>query len=72
MPLSYAGTIYTSNVTMLQDLGLQTAVAKKVLKKLHTHAIVCLQNIIKERRYLERRGRYAMQAKGNGRNNVAG
>ena len=61
-----------STLPMLQDLGLQRAVAKKVLKKLHIHAIACLHNIIKERRYLERRGRYAMQAKGNGRNNVAG
>ena len=59
-------------LAMLQDLGLQRAVAKHVLKNLHSHAIVCLHNIIKERTYLERRGRYALQGRGNGRNNVAG
>ena len=51
MPLGYAGTIYNCNLSMLQDLGLQRTVAKGVLKKLHTHAILCLHNIIKERRY---------------------
>ncbi|DBA96641.1 TPA: hypothetical protein ACH3X1_015499 [Trebouxia sp. C0004] len=50
MPLGYAGTIYNCNLTMLQDLGLQRTVAKGVLKKLHTQAILCLHNIIKERR----------------------
>ncbi len=59
MPLGYAGTIYNCNVSMLQDLGLQRTVAKGVLKKLRTHAILCLHNIIKERRYLENNGRYA-------------
>jgi len=52
--------------------GLQRTVAKGVLKKLHTHAILCLHNIIKERRYLENNGIYALQAGGNRRNNAAG
>ena len=72
MPLGYAGTIYNCNLSMLQDLGLQRTVAKGVLKKLHTHAILCLHNIIKERRYLKNNGRYALQARGNRRNNRAG
>jgi len=63
MPLGYAGTIYNCNLSMLQDLGLQRTVAIGVLKKLHTHAILCLHNIIKERRYLENNGRYALQAR---------
>ena len=72
MPLGYAGTIYNCNLSMLQDLGLQRTVAKGVLKKMHTHAILCLHNIIKERRYLENNGRHALQARGNRRNNRAG
>ena len=73
MPLGYAGTIYTCNFSMLQDLGLQRAIAKRVLKKLHTHAILSLHNIIcRERRYLESKGRYATHVRGHGRNNVAG
>ena len=72
MPLGYAGTIYKCNLSMLQDLGLQRTVAKNVLKKVHTHAIMCLHNIMKERRYLESNGRYALQARGNKRNNGAG
>ncbi len=71
MPLVYAA-IYNCNLSMLQDLGLQRTVAKEVLKKLHTHAILCLHNIIKERRYLENNGRYALQARRNRRNNGAG
>ncbi len=67
MPLGYAGTIYNCNLSMLQDLGLQRTVAKGVLKKLHMHAITCLHNIIKERRYLKNNGRYALQARGNRR-----
>ena len=44
MPLGYAGTVYTVNVgncnrSVLQDLGLQRAVVKGVLKKIHMHAI---------------------------------
>ena len=72
MPLGYAGTIYNCNLSMLQDLGLQRTVAKGVLKKLHMHAVTSLHNIIKERRYLENNGRYALQARGNRRNNGAG
>ncbi len=72
MPLGYAGTIYNCNLSMLQDLGQQRTVAKGVLKKLHMHAITSLHNIIKERRYLENNGRYALQARGNRRNNGAG
>ena len=72
MPLGYAGTIYNCNLLMLQDLGLQRTVAKGVLKKLHMHAITSLHNIIKERRYLENNGRYALQARSNRRNNGAG
>ncbi len=65
MPLGYAGTIYNCNPSMLQDLGLQRTVAKEILKKLHMHAITSLHNIIKERRYFENNGRYALQARGN-------
>ena len=74
MPLGYAGTIYNCNLSMLHDLGLQRTVAKGVLKKLHMHAITSLHNIIKERRYLENNGRYALQlqARGNRRNSGAG
>ena len=57
---------------MLQDLGLQRAVANGVLRKLHMHAITSLHNVIKARRYLENNGRYALQARGNRRNNGAG
>ena len=57
---------------MLQDLGLQRTVAKGVVKKLHMHAVISLQNIIKERKYLENNGRYALQARSNWRNNGAG
>ncbi len=51
---------------MLQDLGLQRTVAKGVLKKLHMHAITSLHNIMKERRYLENNGRYALQLEATG------
>ena len=71
MPLGYAGTVYTTNLSVLQEFGLNRSEAKTVLKRLHLHAIKCLHNIVKERRYLERNGRYAMQARGRGRN-VAG
>ncbi len=57
---------------MLQDLGLQRAVANGVLRKLHMHAITSLHNVIKARRYLENNGRYALQARGDRRNNGAG
>ena len=57
---------------MLQDLGLQQTVGKGFLKKLHVHAIMSLHNIIKERRYLENNGRYALQARGSRRNIEAG
>ena len=70
--LEYAGTVYNCNLSMLQNLGLQRTVAKGVLKELHMHAITPLHNIIKERRYLENNGRYALQARGNRRNNGAG
>ena len=46
--------------------------AKGVLKKLHMHAITSSHNIIKEWRYLENNGRYAVQARGNRRNGGAG
>ena len=72
MPLGYAGTIYKCNLSMLQDLGLQTTVAKGVVKKLHMHAITCLHKAIKERRYLDNNCRYALQTRGNRRNNGAG
>ena len=72
MPLGYAGTIYNCNLSMLQDLGLQRTVAKGVLKKLHMHAITSLHNMIKERRYLQNNGRYALQARGNRRDSGAG
>ena len=71
MPLGYAGTVYTLNLSVLQEFGLNRSAAKTVLKTLHLHAIRCLHNIVKERRYLERNGRYAVQARGRGRN-VAG
>ena len=72
MPLGYAGTIYNCNLSMLQDLGLQRTVAEGVLKKLHMQAVTSLHNIIKERRYLENNGKYALQARGNKRNSGAG
>ncbi len=71
VPLGYAGTSYNCNLSMLQDLGLQRTVAKGVLK-LHMHATTSLRNIIKERRYVENTGRYALQARGNRRNTGAG
>ena len=39
MPLGYAGTIYGSNRSVLQELGLSRSAAKTVLKRLHLHAI---------------------------------
>ena len=71
MPVGYAGTINNCNLSMLEDLVLQKTVAKGVLKKLHMHAITSLHNIIRERRYLENDGRYALQARGHRRNNRA-
>ena len=72
MPLGYAGTIYIFDLSMLQELGLQRLVAKGVLNKVLMHAITSLHNIIKERRFLQNTGRYALQARGNRRNNGAG
>ena len=68
VPLGYAGTTYISKLSVLQELGLNRSAAKSMLKKLHLHAISCLHNIIQERKYLEGIGRYAMQARGRGRN----
>ena len=61
MPLGYAGTIYNCNLSMLQVLGLHKTMAKRVLKKLHMHAITSPHNIIKEKRSLENSNRYALQ-----------
>ena len=72
MPLGCAGTIHNCNVSVLQDLGLRRTVVKGVLKESHMHAITSLHNIIKERRYLQNNGGYALQARGNSRNNGAG
>ena len=54
LPLGFAGTIYKSNPTTLADLGITRYQSLSVLRKLHIHAITCLHNIIKGRRYLER------------------
>ena len=54
LPLGFAGTIYKSNLETLVDLGITRHQSLSVLRKLHMHAITCLHNIIKERRYLER------------------
>ena len=57
MPLGYAGTVYTNNLSVLQELGLSRSAAKTMLKTLHLHAISCLHTIVKARRYLECNGR---------------
>ena len=56
MPLGYASTIYTNNLSVLPEFGLNRSAAKTVLQRLHMHAISCLHNIVKARRYLERNG----------------
>ena len=60
-PLGLAGTIYKSNCDALQDLGLGRSSSLTTLRKLHVHAIKCLHNIIKARRYLERHTRLSRQ-----------
>ena len=54
MPLGYSGTLYKTNLTTLTDIGISRTQAVSVIKKLHLHAIVCLQHIITARRHLEK------------------
>ena len=54
LPLGFAGTVYKSNLEALMHFGMNKTKAKGTLRKLHTHAITCLHNFIKARRYLER------------------
>ena len=41
--LGYAGTIYTNNLSVLQELGLNRSATKTVLKRLQLLAISCLR-----------------------------
>ena len=52
--LGFSGTIYLDNVEQLGSIGITRPRAKALLQKLHTHAITCLQNIVTQRRRLER------------------
>ena len=48
LPLGHAGTIYKSNQTVLtEQLGVPRQEAVKMLKKLHMHAITCMQTSLK-------------------------
>jgi len=68
LPLGVAGTIYKTNLTTLVDLGITRHQSSGTLRKLHIHAISCLHNIIKERRYLERFQRHTKDHKGHTQN----
>ena len=63
LPSGYAGTTYSCNLPMKDDLRLQSVVPQCVLTRLHMHAILCLHNIMKATQYLEKHGRYAVLGK---------
>jgi hypothetical protein len=54
MVLGNTGTVYTTNLEGLMQLGMSREKGKKLLAQLHTHAVACTHNIVKSRRFLER------------------
>ena len=54
MVLGNTGTVYTTNLEGLMQLGMSRDKGKKLLGQLHTHAVTCTHNIVKSRRFLER------------------
>ncbi len=48
-----AGTINKTSLTALLDIGITKTQALTVLKKLHIHAITCLDDIVNLRRHLK-------------------
>jgi hypothetical protein len=52
--LGSQGTVYNNTLKELKSLGLETAMATQVMRKLHIHAVLSLWSIVKTRRHLER------------------
>ena len=60
VPLGHAGTMYKSSLVALTKMGISRKEAMSILRKLHTHAVLCLHDIIKTRRHLEARCRHGL------------
>ena len=55
MVLGTQGSVYKSNDVALKAVGILSKTRReKVLTSLHRHAVLCLNNILAQRRFLER------------------
>ena len=68
--LGFSGAIYRSNVTALSILGVEHPKAKKLLLKLHAHAVQAQHAIIQLRRRLESMNKHKHRSNINPRNSV--
>ena len=68
--LGFSGAIYRSNVTALSILGVERPKAKKLLLKLHAHAVQAQHAIIQLRRRLESMKKHKHRSNISPRNSV--